>query len=157
MTSHRDYDRAYRMNQHPALNGKDRVTALWYASDEKFAAAMAEMEAAIEASGIPLDLEAIEREAIMNRLGSLEWELRNPMRRHERERRDGLLAERKELEDRLAALDTALSAMQAEHNEGRVGDTSVTLDTVAALVCADIAASYAGSIREGSDQLQAVE
>ncbi len=142
MTSRRDYDRAYRMNQHPALNGKDRVTALWYASDEKFAAAMAEMEAAIEASGIPLDLKAIERTAIENRLNSLAWELDNPMRRHERERRDGLLAERKELEDRLAAL---------EHDEGRVGDTSVTLDTVAALVCADIAASYAGSIREGSD------
>lgn len=155
MTSHRDYDRAYRMNQHPALNGKDRVTALWYASDEKFAAAMAEMEAAIEASGIPLDLEAIERTAIENRLDSLAWELDNPMRRHERERRDGLLAERKELEARLAALsEEPVNLIDAV----RAAGLRPSLDTVAALVCADIAASYAGSIREGSDyQMEAAE
>lgn len=82
------------------------------------------------------------------------------MRSRDQARRDRefLWRYRREQERRAAEkLDTALSAMQAEHDEGRVGDTSVTLDTVAALVCASIAASYAGSIREGSDQLQAAE
>ena len=83
------------------------------------------------------------------------------MRSRDQARRDRefLWRYRREQERRAAEkLDTALSAMQAEHDEGRVGDTSVTLDTVAALVCADIAASYAGSIREGSEhQMQAAQ
>jgi hypothetical protein len=41
----------------------------------------------------------------------------------------------------LTKLDATLSAMQAEHNEGRIGDTPVTLNTVADLVCAAVCAS----------------
>ena len=46
----------------------------------------------------------------------------------------------------LTKLDATLSAMRAEHDEGRVGDTPVTLNTVADLVCASVLTSYAESI-----------
>lgn len=47
--------RAYVLNAHPALTGKDRVTRLWYVSLLEVELAVGEMELAVEASGIPLE------------------------------------------------------------------------------------------------------
>lgn len=41
----------------------------------------------------------------------------------------------------LTKLDATLSAMQTEHDEGRIGDTPVSLNAVADLVCAAVTAS----------------
>ena len=57
----------------------------------------------------------------------------------------------------LTKLDATLSSMQSEHDEGRVGDTPVSLNTVADLVCASIAASYAESIRDDDVPAMAAE